>query len=87
MFTLFTLLEKLNRAANQVAAFFCNVGFLLMCAFIFLLSAWRVILLGGGVLFAVFWIWSLAGGFAAVMAALAFILVGFLFWLANYFRI
>ena len=83
---MFTLLEKLNRAANQIASFFCNVGFLLMCAFVFLLSAWRVILLGGGA-FAVFWIWALAGGFAAVMAALAFLLVGALMWLAHTFRI
>ena len=84
---MFMLLQKLNRAANQIAAFFCNVSFLLMCAFMFLLSAWRVVLTGAVAVAFVFWIWNLVDGFAAVMAALAFILVGFLLWLANYFRI
>ena len=81
------LLEKINQCAARARAFLCNAGFLLMAALVWTLSAWRVILLGGGGAFAVFWIWSLAGGFAAVMAALAFLLVGALLLLANYFRL
>ena len=81
------LLEKINQCAARARAFLINAGFLFMAALVWTLSAWRVILLGGGVLFAVFWIWALAGGFAAVMAALAFLLVGALLLLANYFRL
>lgn len=81
------LLQKINQCTARAGAFLTNAGFLFMAALVWTLSAWRVILLGGGVLFAVFWIWSLAGGFAAVMAALAFLLVGALLLLANYFRL
>ena len=83
----FLLLEKINRAANQIAAFFCNVGFLLMCAFIFLLSAWRVVLPVAGAVALIAWMWALGGGGAALLTALVCGLAGALMWLAHTFRI
>lgn len=81
------LLQKINQCAARGRAFLTNAGFLFMAALVWTLSAWRVILIAGGILFAVFWIWALAGLGAAIIAALTFILVGFLLFLANYFRL
>lgn len=80
-------LQKINQCAARARAFLTNASLLFMAALVWTLSAWRVILLVAGGLGAVGWVWTSAGGFAAVMAALAFLLVGALLLLANYFRL
>lgn len=81
------MFEKIKHCAARVGAFLSAAGVLFMAALVWLLSAWQAVLICAGVLVAVGWIWALAGLGSAIVAALAFALVGALAWMANYFSL
>ena len=70
-----------------MGAFVCNAGFLFTAALVWLVSAWRVVLITAGAIAFVSWMWALAGVGAALFAALIVILAGALVWLVHTNRI
>ena len=55
--------------------------------FVFALSAWRFILAAAGGIAVVLFVWAAVDGHAAAVMALVLLLLAFLFWLANQFRL
>lgn len=84
---MFHILQALHKFLATANSFFRRAVLPAGVILMFLGSIWVEILAVAGGIAAVIWVWSTAGGFAAAMAAVAFIAFGILYLVANSFRL